>query len=212
MAAEAGLSLNGISGSGPNNRIVKADVEKAKSSAPSAAKAKAAPKTTAASSPAPQPAPGQNFTEIPLTNMRKVIAQRLQESKSTIPHYYLTSEITMDKIMKLREVFNEQYKGQHKISVNDFIIKASAMALRQVPEVNSSWSDQAIRRFNTVDISVAVATPNGLITPIVQNADLRGLASISSAVKELALKARENKLQPHEYQVIFCYAIVFVYF
>lgn len=212
MAAEAGLSLNGISGSGPNNRIVKADVEKAKSSAPSAAKAKAAPKTTAASSTAPQPAPGQNFTEIPLTNMRKVIAQRLQESKSTIPHYYLTSEITMDKIMKLREVFNEQYKGQHKISVNDFIIKASAMALRQVPEVNSSWSDQAIRRFNTVDISVAVATPNGLITPIVQNADLRGLASISSAVKELALKARENKLQPHEYQVMLCYAVVFVYF
>ena len=131
---------------------------------------------------------------------RKVIANRLQESKSTIPHYYLTVEITMDKINKLRESFNDSGAGQFKLSVNDFVIKAAALSMKSVPEVNSAWADSYIRRYDNVDISVAVSTPAGLITPIVKSADMKGLVAISNDVKELAKRGRENKLAPNEYQ------------
>ena len=196
LAADRGIDLRDLpSGSGPNNRIVKADVDSYKPAA------KTAPATVAAPvKPAIAAVGGPSYTEVPLTNMRKVIAARLLESKTTIPHYYLTSEITMDKVLKLRQVLNEQANSQYKLSVNDFVVKAAALALRQVPECNSGWADDFIKQFNNVDICVAVSTPAGLITPIVANADLRGLASISNNVRDLAVKARENKLAPHEYQ------------
>lgn len=107
----------------------------------------------------------------------------------------------MDKVLKLREVFNEQGKGSYKLSVNDFVVKAASQALKQVPEVNSQWMGSAIRRYKTVDISVAVSTPSGLITPIIKNADRQGLAGISNNMKSLATRARENKLTPEDYQV-----------
>jgi pyruvate dehydrogenase E2 component (dihydrolipoamide acetyltransferase) len=139
--------------------------------------------------------------------MRKVIAQRLTQSKQTIPHYYITVEVEMDQINNLRNDFNKQLAAAAgkdekptKLSVNDFIIKASAAALNKVPEVNSSWQDTAIRRYNYVDISVAVSTDAGLITPIIADADIKGLAGISTEMKSLAGKARTGKLVPAEYQ------------
>lgn len=143
--------------------------------------------------------------------MRKVIASRLLESKQTVPHYYLTAEINMDRVMKLRELFNKAasasdkgskdgVKAGTKLSVNDFVVKASAIALQDVPEANSSWMGDFIRQYKTQDISIAVATPNGLITPIITDVGSKGLASISSEIKSLAGKARDNKLKPHEYQ------------
>ncbi|KAI8823690.1 pyruvate dehydrogenase complex dihydrolipoamide acetyltransferase [Fimicolochytrium jonesii] len=171
--------------------------EDAKQAAPkSGASQKPAPKPA----PAPAPAPGAAYTDIPLSNVRKVIAGRLAESKQQIPHYYLTQEINADKIYKLREVLNSEAKGKFKLSVNDFVIRASALALKAVPEVNSAWQGTSIRQFNNADIAVAVATESGLITPIVHQADAIGLSQISTNVKTLAEKARANKLQPHEYQ------------
>jgi len=133
------------------------------------------------------------------TNIRKVIADRLTQSKQQIPHYYLTLNIQMDKVGELRKELNARQE-KTKISINDFIIKASSLALRDVPEANSSWFDDVVRQYNYVDICVAVATDEGLITPIIKNADQKGLGAISSDVQSLASKARENKLQPHEYQ------------
>ncbi|CEJ00564.1 Putative Pyruvate dehydrogenase complex dihydrolipoamide acetyltransferase [Rhizopus microsporus] len=132
--------------------------------------------------------------------MRKIIATRLAESKQQVPHYYLTTEINMEKINKLREVLNKSSDGKYKLSVNDFVIKASALALKKVPEVNSAWQGDFIRQYNTADISVAVATPNGLITPIVGSAESKGLSAISNQVKDMAKRARDGKLAPHEYQ------------
>jgi len=191
MAAQNNIDLSSVSGSGPNSRIVKSDVEKALSQPKPAPKSAAAPVASA---------PADSFVDIPLTNMRKVIAARLGESKSTIPHYYLTAEIDMDRVLKLREVLNNKANGKFKLSVNDFVIKASALALKDVPEVNSSWHHDFIRQYKTADISVAVATPSGLITPIVPAAEAKGLAGISALVKELSQKAKENKLTPKEYQ------------
>jgi pyruvate dehydrogenase E2 component (dihydrolipoamide acetyltransferase) len=200
LASQRGIELSSVSGTGPKGRIVKADVDGYQPP-------KTAADTLASASPASAPArpvaaiEGAEYEDIPLTNMRKVIATRLQESKNTIPHYYLTSEIVMDKVLKLREVLNAQGQGQFKLSVNDFVIKAAAMALKQVPEVNSQWTGQAIRRYKSVDISVAVSTPSGLITPIIKAPDSKGLSQISNNMKELAIRARDNKLAPHEYQV-----------
>eukprot|EP00158_Paraphelidium_tribonemae_P004085 Partr_v1_DN26559_c0_g1_i3_m3618 putative Pyruvate dehydrogenase len=144
LAEESGVKLASIKGTGPSNRITKSDVETAikspSSSSSTAQQAKgSAPSKQSIAKSAPVASTNVPYTEIPLTNMRQIIAARLLESKTTIPHYYLTSEITMDKVLKLREVFNKQANGQYKISVNDFVIKASAMALRQIPEVNSGW-------------------------------------------------------------------------
>jgi pyruvate dehydrogenase E2 component (dihydrolipoamide acetyltransferase) len=135
--------------------------------------------------------------------MRRTIGQRLTQSKTEVPHYYLTVDIDMGKTMKLREVFNQSMAGKEgatKLSVNDFIVKAAACALRDVPEVNAAWMGEVIRQFHKADVSVAVATPTGLITPIVRDVGAKGLASISSETKALAKKARDGKLAPHEYQ------------
>ncbi|KAH8925870.1 pyruvate dehydrogenase [Atractiella rhizophila] len=210
IAQEKGIPLSQVKGTGPNGRIIKEDVVNFKpSAATSPSAAAAAPK----SAPAPPPAaPADTYVDIPLSGMRKVIAQRLSESMQSTPHYYLTAEIKMDRIIKLREVFNnaakeagegkkkEGVQGGLKLSVNDFIVKGAALALQDVPEVNSAWYGDFIRQHKKVDISMAVATPTGLITPIITNVGSKGLSTISSLSKSLAVKAREGKLQQHEYQ------------
>uniref|UniRef100_A0A8C5AMZ9 Acetyltransferase component of pyruvate dehydrogenase complex n=1 Tax=Gadus morhua TaxID=8049 RepID=A0A8C5AMZ9_GADMO len=165
--------------------------------APSPAPAAAA----AAVAPGAKAAPAGTYTDVPISNVRRVIAQRLMQSKQTIPHYYLSVDVNMDHVLELRQELNAEVKAQNiKLSVNDFIIKASALACLKVPEANSSWMDSVIRQNHVVDVSVAVSTPNGLITPIVFNAHTKGLAAICSDVSALAAKARDGKLQPHEFQ------------
>ncbi|KAM7350910.1 dihydrolipoamide S-acetyltransferase muc [Cochliomyia hominivorax] len=146
-------------------------------------------------------APQGGYIDIPVSNIRGVIAKRLLESKQQIPHYYVTVECQVDNLMKLRAKVNKKYEKQDvKVSVNDFIIKATAIACRKVPESNSYWMGNVIRQFDNVDVSVAVSTDKGLITPIVFSADRKGVLEISKNIKELAAKARDNKLQPHEFQ------------
>ena len=168
------------------------------------------------STPTPQPvtqvttagsASAGQYEDLPINNYRAVTAKRLSQSKQTIPHYYLTVDLEIDQALKIRKDLNEQFAktgeadaGQLKLSINDFVIKAASLACRKVPEANSAWMDTFIRKYNTVDVCVAVATENGLITPIVFNADKKGLSSISMDVGVLAKKARNNKLQPHEFQ------------
>ncbi|KAJ7597159.1 dihydrolipoamide acetyltransferase [Mycena floridula] len=189
IALERGIPLGQIKGSGPEGRIIREDVEKFKGS----------PASTTAS----QPSSGQlpEYVDTPVSNMRRTIGQRLSQSKQELPHYYLTVDIGMDKVLKLREVFNKSLaeKGA-KLSVNDFIVKAVACALADVPEANSAWLGEVIRTYKKADISVAVATSSGLITPIVKDAGSKGLATISSETKALAKKARDGKLTPSEYQ------------
>ncbi|KAK8060839.1 hypothetical protein PG996_010769 [Apiospora saccharicola] len=163
--------------------------------------AKKPKQTAAAAGGASAAAPAAaSYEDIPLTNMRKTIAKRLQESTQKNPHFFVTSKLSVSKLLKLREALNAGSDGKFKISVNDFLIKAIAVASKKVPAANSSWQGDFIRQYNSVDVSVAVATPNGLITPIVTGADARGLESISSQVKALAKKARDGKLKPEEYQ------------
>ena len=196
LAAEAGVELSMATPTGPHGRVIAADVMAAIESG-------AAASGSAAAMPG---VPGQDFSEIKHSSVRKVIAKRLLESKTTVPHYYLSMDICADELSKLRETLNakakkdKEGKPAYKLSINDFIIKASALALRDHPDVNSSWMTDAIRQYNYVDISVAVASPTGLITPIVTDADMKGLTAISEEVKALAGKAREGKLLPHEYQ------------
>ena len=212
LALEQGVPLAKVKGTGPEGRITKEDVEKFKASTPAAA-ATAGPAAAAKASPAA--GAGAAYVDTPVSNMRRVIAGRLTESKSSTPHYYLTVEINMDRVNKLREAFNtaakaadaagsgaakDGVKGGVKLSVNDFIVKASALALQDVPEVNSGWHGDFIRQYETQDVCVAVATPNGLITPIIADAGRKGLATISSQAKALAGKARDGKLKPEEYQ------------
>jgi len=141
------------------------------------------------------------YSDAEASNMRKVIAKRLQQSKHEIPHYYLTVECRMDKIINLRKEINTAYEKEGvKLSVNDFIIKAVALACKRVPECNSAWMDTFIRTFHSCDVSVAVDTGNGLITPIVTGVEAKGLAEISLSVKDMATRAKEGKLAPHEYQ------------
>ncbi|KAI8890310.1 pyruvate dehydrogenase complex dihydrolipoamide acetyltransferase [Backusella circina FSU 941] len=201
LAEERGIDITQVKGSGPGGIVSKDDVEGFKASAPAAAPAAAA--AAPAQIPAayaPQGAAGDAFTDIPTTSMRKIIASRLTESKQQVPHYYVTVEVNMDKTNKLREVLNKSGDGKYKISVNDFIIKASALALKKVPEVNSAWQGDFIRQYNSADICVAVATPTGLITPIVTAAETKGLSTISTQVRDLATRARDGKLSPQEYQ------------
>ncbi|KAF2078510.1 hypothetical protein CYY_000135 [Polysphondylium violaceum] len=194
-AASKGFDLSAIAGTGPNSRILKADVlEFTPSTKPSAATgAPAAAKPTVAT-----PGSSAAYTDIPHTNVRKVTASRLTQSKQTIPHYYLTMECRVDKMMKVRKELNAQLK--YSISLNDFIIKAAAAALRDNPTVNSTWMDDAIRRYHNVDINVAVNTEHGLFTPIIRDADKRGLGSIALGVKELAAKAQNKQLTPAEFE------------
>ena len=203
LAAERGIDLSQVSkGSGMDGMITTKDVENMKASAapptsPAATGAAVTPGRKLGGMPAPM---GSGHSDAELTNMRKTIAKRLQASKHEIPHYYLTVECEVDAMMKLRADLNTRYKDEGiKLSVNDFIIKATALASRQVPECNSAWMDTYIREHHNCDVSVAVDTGSGLITPIVTNANLKGLAEISSNIKELAGKAKEGKLQPNEF-------------
>ncbi len=210
MAANNGLDLGRITGSGPHGRIVKRDIEAALAAgtgkvAPAAEEAKAAPEKPApAAAPQPVSVPeGTPYTEIPNSTMRKIVARRLSEAKREMPHFYLTIECNIDAVTEMRQQLNgraPEGDGGYKLTVNDFIIRAVALALRAFPAANVTWTEQAILQYETVDVSVAVATPNGLITPIIRNADQKGLAAISNEVRLLAGRARDGKLMPEEYQ------------
>ncbi|WP_067113294.1 pyruvate dehydrogenase complex dihydrolipoamide acetyltransferase [Sphingopyxis granuli] len=202
IAAEKGIDLSAVKGSGPGGRIVKADLEGAPATA-------AAPAQAAAATPAPAAAPQQAApfeTDIPhtadkLSNMRKTIARRLIEAKQTIPHIYLTVDIQLDRLLKLRGELNAALEPQGvKLSVNDLLIKALAKALVQVPKCNVSFAGDQLISYSRADISVAVSVPAGLITPIIVGADEKSVSKISTEMKELAGRAKEGKLQPHEYQ------------
>jgi len=200
IAAEKGIDLASIKGSGPNGRIVKVDVEVAKPGA--------APAGTAAPAPRPRPsAPAQPIIaapgdqRIPHTAVRKVIARRMLESKQTVPHFYLTVELEIDALLAARQAINEvARKLDAKVSVNDMMIKACAKALRDHPDCNASWTEDEMIQYGAVDISVAVATDRGLITPIVRNADMKGMAQISIEMKDLAARAKTGKLKLDEFQ------------
>jgi len=195
LAREQGLEIEGLHGSGPRGRVVRLDIEAAAAAQPEP------PRAAAAAEPAPPPRPvNQPFVEIPLTSMRRVIARRLAESKATVPHFYLEVDCEIDALLELRARLNAEGEGQYRLSVNDFVIKAAALALRQVPEANTAWTEDAILQFEDVDISVAVATDGGLLTPIVRQADTAALSGISARVKTLAERARAGQLQPAEYQ------------
>jgi pyruvate dehydrogenase E2 component (dihydrolipoamide acetyltransferase) len=203
MAKQAGIDLSAIKGSGPNGRIVKADLDAAPAKAPAAAPAQ----PTAAASAAPKaaaPVITAPHTKIPNSSMRKIIAKRLLESKQTVPHFYLTANIEIDALLKLRADLNgkspKEGPSAFKLSVNDLVIKACALALRRHPQVNSTYTEEAIIQYDDVDISVAVAIPDGLITPIIRKADLQGLAAISNSMKDLGARAKAGKLKPEEFQ------------
>jgi pyruvate dehydrogenase E2 component (dihydrolipoamide acetyltransferase) len=201
IAADKGIDLALVKGTGPNGRIVREDVasfEPASAPAPATAPTKSAP---AAASPAAEVEGGAPFTEDKLSNVRKVIARRLTESKQTVPHFYLTVDIRLDPLLKLRSQLNAALEPDGvKLSVNDFLIKALARALMRVPQCNVSFHGDTLRRYSRADVSVAVAAPSGLITPVITEADTKSLSVISTEMKALAAKAREGKLMPHEYQ------------
>ncbi|WP_436641717.1 pyruvate dehydrogenase complex dihydrolipoamide acetyltransferase [Microbaculum sp. FT89] len=216
LAKEQGLDLSAISGSGPHGRVVKRDIEAAAESGA----AKAAPKAAAAASaPAAGPAPIQapsddkiralfrdgTYEVVPHDNMRKVIARRLTEAKSTIPHFYLSVDVALDALLKLRSEINAQAtvvdgSPAYKLSVNDFVIKAQALALKAVPEANVTWTESGLLKHSVADVGVAVAIPGGLITPVVRDADKKTLSTISSEMKDFAARAKARKLMPEEYQ------------
>ncbi len=198
LAANAGIDLSTVKGSGPRGRIVKADILKAEK-APKVA-ASAAPSAVYDDPDVKTNVYGMEYKEIPNNNIRKVVAKRLSESKQTVPHFYLTIECVLDNLLAARKELNEAANGAFKLSVNDFIIKAAAMALKSYPAANVSWTDDAIQQFLKSDISVAVSTPTGLITPIVKAAEDKGLSAISTEMKDLAGRAREGKLKPEEFQ------------
>jgi pyruvate dehydrogenase E2 component (dihydrolipoamide acetyltransferase) len=206
LAQQHGLDLSRIVGSGPHGRVVKTDIEKAAASggakaAPAPAAAKGLP--SAPSVPG-TPAFGEpEFDLTPHSMMRKTIARRLQESKQFVPHFYLTIDCEIDRLLRMREEINggapKEGKGAFKLSVNDLVIKACAIALKQVPAANASWSDEGVKMYKTADISVAVAIPNGLITPIIRRAEDKRLSDISNEMRGLAGRAKDGKLKPEEY-------------
>ncbi len=198
IAKDRGIDIAQVTGSGPHGRIVKADVEGFQPVTPPTVAAQQ--QVVAPPPPAPAlPEFGPAYTEQPNSPMRKTIARRLTEAKSTIPHFYLTVDCNIDALLRLRGELNARLEGA-KLSVNDLLIRLVALALRKVPAANASWTEQAIRLYTDVDISIAVATPGGLITPIIKSADTKGLATISAEMKELAARARDGKLKPEEYQ------------
>ncbi|MAY85631.1 MAG: pyruvate dehydrogenase complex dihydrolipoamide acetyltransferase [Pseudooceanicola sp.] len=209
IAADKGLDLASITGSGPHGRIVKADVEAAK---PGAAKPAEAPaKAEKASAPALATGPsadavakmyeGRDYEEIKLDGMRKTIAARLTEAKQSIPHFYLRRDIKLDALLKFRGDLNKQLEGRGvKLSVNDFIIKACALALQSVPDANAVWAGDRMLRLKPSDVAVAVAIEGGLFTPVLKDAEMKSLSALSSEMKDLATRARDRKLAPHEYQ------------
>ncbi|KAL8923464.1 MAG: hypothetical protein Q9208_004592 [Pyrenodesmia sp. 3 TL-2023] len=191
LALEHGVPIKQVKGTGPGGRITKQDIEKFK------------PETSAASS-APAGSAAPTYEDIPASSMRKTIANRLTQSMNQNPHYFVAATVSVTKLLKLRQALNASADGKYKLSVNDFLIKASAVACKKVPAVNSSWREidgqVVIRQHNTVDVSVAVATPIGLMTPIVKGVEALGLSSISGQVKDLGKRARDGKLKPEEYQ------------
>ena len=206
LAEQNGVDLALVSGSGPNGRIIKADIEAAMSSgtakaAPAPAPAVAAPAPAAPMDPNRITAlyePG-SFTEVPLDNMRSTIARRLTEAKRDVPHYYLSIDCNLDTLLAARKRMNERLEDA-RISVNDFIIRAAALALIRVPDANAAWAGDRLIKFKHADISMAVAIEGGLITPIIRKAETKSLTEISAEAKELAIKARERKLQPQDYE------------
>lgn len=206
LADEKGINLSEVAGSGDNGRIVKRDVDEFKPSAqPSAPAAQPAPAAKAEATPAaatpaaaPEATASGDFTDTPISQMRKTIARRLSESLFTAPHFYITMEINMDKAMALRPQLNEVATA--KISFNDMVIKACAVALKQHPAVNSAWLGDKIRRYNYVNIGVAVAVDEGLLVPVIREADKKTLSAISGEVKDLAGKAKDKKLQPKDWE------------
>ena len=219
IAKEAGVDIKAISGSGPHGRVVKSDVEKAIASggAKPAASAAAAPSAApAAAAPAAAPKgmseeavlkmfePG-SYELVPHDGMRKTIAKRLQESKQTIPHFYVSVDVELDALLALRAQLNgsapeKDGKPAYKLSVNDMVIKAMALALRDVPDANVSWTDTNMVKHKHADVGVAVSIPGGLITPIIRSAELKTLSTISNEMKDLGKRAKERKLKPEEYQ------------
>ncbi|PLU32733.1 pyruvate dehydrogenase complex dihydrolipoamide acetyltransferase, partial [Sinorhizobium medicae] len=212
LAREAGIDLSAIAGSGPHGRVIKKDVEAAASGG--AAKTAAAP----AAAPAPS-APAKGMSEdavlklfepgsyelVPHDGMRKTIAKRLVESKQTIPHFYVSVDCELDALLALRAQLNsaapeKDGKSVYKLSVNDMVIKALALALRDVPDANVSWTDQNMVKHKHADVGVAVSIPGGLITPIIRQAELKSLSAISNEMKDLGKRAKERKLKPEEYQ------------
>lgn len=192
LALERGVPIKEVKGSGPGGRITKQDIEKFKSSA--GASAPAAGVTSG----------GPSYEDVPASSMRKTIANRLVQSMNQNPHYFVSTTLSVTKLMKLRQALNSSADGKYKLSINDFLVKACAVACKKVPAVNSSWREVdgqvVIRQHNTVDVSVAVATPVGLMTPIVRSVDSIGLQSISAQIKDLGKRARDSKLKPEEYQ------------
>ncbi len=212
IAAEKGLDLTQIRGSGPHGRIVKADVETAKPAAPQSSPAAVASASPAATQAAPvaQGATAETVAKmfadrayevVQLDGMRKTIAARLSEAKQTIPHFYLRRSVNLDPLLAFRETLNKQLEGRGvKLSVNDFIIKACAVALQQVPDANAVWAGDRILRLKPSDVAVAVAVEGGLFTPVLRDAQQKSLSALSAEMKDLATRARTRKLAPHEYQ------------
>ncbi|MDD9706174.1 pyruvate dehydrogenase complex dihydrolipoamide acetyltransferase [Seohaeicola sp. SP36] len=214
IAADKGIDLSGVTGSGPHGRIVKADVEGASPQAkPAAATTEAAaPASAKAGAPAAMPTgpstdtvlkmyEGRAYTEIKLDGMRKTIAARLTEAKQTIPHFYLRRDIHLDALMAFRGQLNAQLEGRGvKLSVNDFIIKACALALKQVPAANAVWAGDRVLQLKPSDVAVAVAIEGGLFTPVLKDAEMKSLSALSAEMKDLAARAKSKKLAPHEYQ------------
>ncbi|MGR3794556.1 pyruvate dehydrogenase complex dihydrolipoamide acetyltransferase [Vannielia sp. SX4] len=207
IAADKGIDLASIKGSGPKGRIVKSDVENAK---PGAAPAKEEAKAPAAAAAAPagpsadaiaKMYEGREYEEVKLDGMRKTIAARLTEAKQTIPHFYLRRDIQLDALLKFRSQLNKQLEGRGvKLSVNDFIIKACALALQAVPDCNAVWAGDRVLKLKPSDVAVAVAIEGGLFTPVLKDADTKSLSALSAEMKDLATRARDRKLAPHEYQ------------
>jgi pyruvate dehydrogenase E2 component (dihydrolipoamide acetyltransferase) len=206
MAKDSSLPLERIEGSGPGGRIVKRDIERVLRDGlpplPETAAAAAAPAGKPATAPKvdkPELAGLPDYELIPHTSMRRTIARRLTASKQTVPHFYLTVDVELDNLLEVRKQINANAPDGVKISVNDFVIKAAAMALMKVPDANAAFTEDGILKFNSADISVAVAIPGGLITPIIRGAHAKGLAEISAEMADLAKRAREGKLKPMEF-------------
>jgi len=216
IAKDAGIDIKAITGSGPHGRVVKSDVEKAVASGGAKPAAAAAPAAAASAAPAAAPKgmsedavlklfePG-SYELVPHDGMRKTIAKRLQESKQTIPHFYVSVDVELDALLALRAQLNDsaprkEDKPAYKLSVNDMVIKAMALALRDVPDANVSWTDSNMVKHKHADVGVAVSIPGGLITPIIRSAELKTLSAISNEMKDLGKRAKERKLKPEEYQ------------
>ncbi|WP_300014782.1 pyruvate dehydrogenase complex dihydrolipoamide acetyltransferase [uncultured Roseobacter sp.] len=208
IAADKGLNLADIKGSGPHGRIIKADVEGASAtpkpaaaSTPAAAPAAAAPATGPAADAVMAMYDGRDYEEISLNGMRKTIAARLTEAKQSIPHFYLRRDIELDALLKFRGELNKQLESRSvKLSVNDFIIKACALALQSVPDANAVWAGDRMLKLKPSDVAVAVAIEGGLFTPVLKDAEMKSLSALSAEMKDLAGRARDRKLAPHEYQ------------